>query len=506
MTQLSGVVGMSVSTEQLSAASITKSVRFSRRVGLVLGACIIALSDFLVVCLALVLAFWTRAYIMPYFFTMQNVAHINSLWNLWWLPPLCILLLAYKGFYRRRFPYWHEVRMMINTITLTFTVAIIFLFLLKSADAVSRPIIVLTYLFCLFLLPAGRYFIKSRLTSVGLWTKPVLILGAGKTAELVIKGFRREKTMGYHPLGMLEDDINKNGISSGKEVIPILGRFSNIEEVLARTGVKDIVVAVPGMKNGKLAELTNRLQRISANILLVPDLFEIPLAGVKIDFLFDEKVLLMSMPNNLASMWNRLMKRAFDLVVGSISLIFAMPLMVLIAIAIRLDSKGPAIFTQPRIGRNEESYLCYKFRTMYQDNEKIMADYLKRNPIALSQWKKYAKLKDYDPRVTRVGRILRRLSLDELPQIINIFKGQMSLVGPRPYLYREREDMGEYAETILRTQPGITGLWQVSGRNELSFNDRLYIDKWYVCNWSLWLDMTVLVRTIGVVLNRNGAY
>lgn len=497
---------MSVTTEQLNAANVTKSVRVSRRAGMFLGSCIIASNDFIVVCLSLVLAFWTRAYIMPHFFTMKNVAQISSLWNLWWLPPLCIMLLAYKGFYQRRFPYWHEVRMMINTITLTFTVAIIFLFLLKSADTVSRPIIVLTYLYSLFFLPAGRYLIKSRLTSVGLWTKPVLILGAGKTAELVIKGFKREKTMGYHPLGILEDDDRKKGIISGEEIIPILGRFSDIEEVIGRTGVKDIVVAVPGMKNGRLAELTNKLQRLSANILLVPDLFDIPLAGVKIDFLFDEKVLLMSMPNNLASRWNKLIKRAFDLVVGSLVFIVSLPVMILIVVAIKLDSKGPAVFVQPRIGKNQGSYLCYKFRTMYVENEKVLEEYLTENPDALAQWKKYAKLKDYDPRLTRIGRILRRLSLDELPQIINVFKGEMSLVGPRPYLYREREDMGEYANTILRTCPGITGLWQVSGRNEIDFEGRLYIDKWYVCNWSLWLDMTVLIRTLGVVLARNGAY
>jgi undecaprenyl-phosphate galactose phosphotransferase len=143
---------------------------------------------------------------------------------------------------------------------------------------------------------------------------------------------------------------------------------------------------------------------------------------------------------------------------------------------------------------------------MYADNQRRLQDYLAGSPAAKSEWEHFAKLKAYDPRVTRVGKLLRRFSLDELPQLVNILRGEMSLVGPRPYLPRETERMGDFAETILKAPPGVTGLWQVSGRNELTFDQRLRLDEYYVRNWSLWMDIIVLVKTIGAVLRGKGAY
>lgn len=495
---------MSLSTE-LKATSPSKAIGLDRKTSQLSGALLIALSDFLAFSLSLVLAFWTRIYVIPIFLNINNTILFNSIRQMWWLPFLGILVMAYKGFYRRRFPYWHEVRIMINIITVTFSGIILFLFLTKSAQAIPRTILVLTYLYSLFLLPITRYFVKSKITSLGLWLKPVLILGAGKTAELVIQGFRREKTMGYDPIGMLEDNPVKRGIASKNRIIPILGRFSDIEEVMKRSGVKDIIVAVPGMKNGKLVELTNKLQHLSANILLVPDLFGIPLAGVKIDFLFDEKVLLMSMPNNLASRWNMFLKRMFDLVLGSIILILISPIMLLIIIAIRLDSKGPALFSHTRLGKDGKCFKCLKFRTMVTNAQEVLENLLKNDPEIRKEWEKDFKLKK-DPRITRIGKILRKTSLDELPQLLNVIKGEMSLVGPRPIITEEIEKYGYYYEVFKRVSPGITGLWQVSGRNDVDYEDRVQLDVWYIHNWSIWMDIMVLIRTIGVVLARNGAY
>jgi len=143
---------------------------------------------------------------------------------------------------------------------------------------------------------------------------------------------------------------------------------------------------------------------------------------------------------------------------------------------------------------------------MYLNSDEILQEFLEKNPEAKKEWDKYKKLKSYDPRVTKIGKFLRATSLDELPQIFNVLKGDMSLVGLRPYLPREISDMGEYKDIILLTRPGITGLWQISGRNELTFQDRLKLDTWYVLNWSLWLDIVILFKTIKVVLKREGAY
>ncbi len=206
------------------------------------------------------------------------------------------------------------------------------------------------------------------------------------------------------------------------------------------------------------------------------------------------------------SLVNESLKRAFDIIISILLLPFVLPIIGLIAILIKIDSEGPVFFIQDRLGKNGKKFKCIKFRTMYVNNDEILEEYLKRNPEKREEWNKYKKLKSFDPRVTRVGRFLRKTSLDELPQIFNVIKGDMSLVGPRPYLPKEETDMGYFKNTILLTKPGITGLWQVSGRNELEFKVRLILDERYVLNWSFWLDLLIMLKTIKVVLKREGAY
>lgn len=201
-----------------------------------------------------------------------------------------------------------------------------------------------------------------------------------------------------------------------------------------------------------------------------------------------------------------LAKRTFDLIAGILILVAALPIMAIIAAAIKLDSAGPVFFSHRRIGRGGKEFECHKFRTMRPNNEEVLSTYLSSNPKARQEWDTFAKLRSRDPRATRVGQFLRRFSLDELPQIFNVLKGEMSLVGPRPYLQREFVKLESHAASILLSRPGITGLWQVSGRNEINFKGRLDLESWYVRNWSLWLDITLLVRTVGVVLARRGAY
>jgi undecaprenyl-phosphate galactose phosphotransferase len=209
---------------------------------------------------------------------------------------------------------------------------------------------------------------------------------------------------------------------------------------------------------------------------------------------------------NLAKPVNLAIKRGFDLIVATIAVLVLVPLFVLIALAIRLDSQGPVLFRQQRVGRNRRLFRCVKFRTMYHDGEERLRAHLSVHAVSRDEWERFRKLKSSDPRVTRVGGILRRLSLDELPQLINVFRNEMSLVGPRPYLPEETERMGDFRDIVGKAPPGITGLWQVSGRNHLTFEQRLRLDEYYVHNWSLWMDVVVLCKTIIVVLYRHGAY
>ena len=209
---------------------------------------------------------------------------------------------------------------------------------------------------------------------------------------------------------------------------------------------------------------------------------------------------------HLKSPLNRFAKRIFDAIVSILILPFLLIIIGIIGILIKLERRGPVLFVQERLKEDKTTFRCYKFRTMYANADEILEKYLREKPPAVEEWNTFKKLRGHDPRVTKIGKFLRATSLDELPQIFNVIKGEMSLVGPRPYLPREEPDMEGYIDIILLTMPGITGLWQVSGRNELNFNDRLRLDAWYVQNWSLKLDIVLILKTLYVVIKRKGAY
>lgn len=198
-------------------------------------------------------------------------------------------------------------------------------------------------------------------------------------------------------------------------------------------------------------------------------------------------------------------KRWFDIILSLLLLPVVLVVMGLIALLIILDSPGPVLYIGERLGEAGRKFKCFKFRTMHVHGDKILEAHFLGNPSSRQEWEVYRKLRGHDPRVTRMGRYLRKLSLDELPQVINVLIGDMSLVGPRPYLVDEAPLMERYRTNILRLRPGITGLWQVSGRNEIAFSDRLKMESWYVDNWSLWMDAKILVRTVAVVISRRGA-
>ena len=198
-------------------------------------------------------------------------------------------------------------------------------------------------------------------------------------------------------------------------------------------------------------------------------------------------------------------KRVFDVIASSVFLIVGLPLGLAIAVAIKLETRGPILFRHTRIGRNRRPFRLWKFRSMVQNADALLDDYLGKHPELLDEWKQTHKLKQ-DPRVTGVGRLLRRSSLDELPQLWNVFRGDMSMVGPRPVVEEELARYGPAASLYLRVPPGLTGLWQISGRNDTSYRQRVDLDTRYICNWSIGLDLLVLLKTIRVVLRGHGAY
>ncbi len=466
--------------------------------------------DGLAIAISLLMAYITRIYALPKLLPSHFKPELltDTIQNIWWLPLVLVACMAYEDLYQKRLPFWREVEKTLKACTLALIFSISLLYLAKISGEISRTLIMITWLLTIILIPLLRYYGKLLLIKLNIWNKSVFILGAGKTGELILKAFTRERIMGYEIVGFLDDNEKLSEIKHPLSdcVIPILGTFEEAERIISSYKVSEVIVAAPGMPAKQLVELTNRLQPMVSNIMLVPDLFGLSMNGIEVEYFFDEQTLLLNIKNQLKSSSNRFIKRSFDIVIGSFALMLCIPILILLAFAIKINSSGPALFTQERLGQQGEIFTCYKFRTMYTGGDKILKSFLRSNDKAKKEWETFNKLKEYDPRLTKVGMWLRRFSLDELPQLTNVILGDMSLVGPRPYLPRERKRMLNWAHDIHIAKPGITGLWQVSGRNEVEFEGRLKLDTWYVRNWSLWLDIILLLKTLRVVLKREGAY
>jgi undecaprenyl-phosphate galactose phosphotransferase len=421
--------------------------------------------------------------------------------DLYGLTPW-ILAFAEARLYTRRALFWDETRQVLRAATLAAVLVVFLSFAEHTAETLSRLVIAGVWLSSLVALPVTRYNTKRLLLKAGLWGKRVLILGAGETGAQVYDRIQANPVFGYEPVAFVDDDPHK--IGEQQRGLVVRGPLSAIPELVRELAVKDVVVAMPRLPREQLLHVISLCEGHVESIRVVPDMFGLASVGVETEDL--DGVLLLHMRWNLAKPWNQALKRAFDLLVATTGGVLLAPVLAVAALAIRLDSPGSVLFLQERIGRGRSLFRCVKFRTMYVDNAERLDAYLAHHPESRAEWEHFAKLKSFDPRVTRVGRLLRRVSLDELPQLVNVFRKQMSLVGPRPYLPSETERMGDFAETILKAPPGITGLWQVSGRNKLTFEQRLRLDEYYVRNWSLWMDVVVLVKTIRAVMRRDGAY
>jgi Undecaprenyl-phosphate galactose phosphotransferase WbaP len=375
---------------------------------------------------------------------------------------------------------------------------------------VSRATLVLMALNLFILLPIVRYWTKRILGNLGLWRKRILIVGASRTSEVALRELTSDPFLGYEVVGMLDEDPAKRGkcvgVCKGRP-ITVLGNLGELREQVERTHAKDVLIALPELSEVKLLDLVHRVQLYCDSIYVVPALWGLPMMNLQVVGFLHARLMMLKLSNNLAKPWNTWLKRGIDLIIGTAITIFALPLGLLLFALIRIDSEGPALFSQERLGRQGNHFPCLKFRTMHVKSDEVLLQHLQDNPNAADEWQQYAKLRDYDPRVTRLGRFLRQTSLDELPQLWNVLKGDMSLVGPRPYLPRESARIGVELPTILSARPGMTGLWQVSGRNQMTFEDRVRIEAWYLRNWSIWLDCIILAKTFKTVLlprNREG--
>ncbi len=465
------------------------------------GTIILVLSDFVILFLILTIAIQMRVAlptIIPGY-----LPFLPKLQYIWWFIPTWLMILAYEGAYTKKITFWDEIKLLWK-VSLLATIAILTIVTLgKPGIPLSRSFILFLGLFSLCLFPPLRITVKRWIVRIGLLKYKVLILGTNETAIRTATALQKESNMGYEVIGYIED----TPLSGRRDIegIKVHKHLDRLDRYLRKCDIQNIVIAIQGLDKTKLSDLINALQHKTRSVLYVPDLSGMAVIGTELVHFFQDQFFALEIKNNLAQPINHFIKRLFDYVVGIIMfLLLAIPILI-ICVLIKLTSPGPAIFKQKRIGKDGKLFLCYKFRTMYKDSEEKLNNLLESDPLAKTEWETYWKLQ-LDPRVTKFGNFLRKTSLDELPQIWNVLKGEMSLIGPRPYLPREWDFLKKNSDIIHSVHPGITGLWQISGRSNATYEQRLSFDTWYVRNWNLWLDIMILIKTMAVVIKKEGAH
>ena len=340
---------------------------------------------------------------------------------------------------------------------------------------------------------------------ISILEKRLLIIGVGNTARELTKIIGENNFTMYNLRGYISAN---NLLGMHQEVCidkdKILGTYEEIEQVISDKRINEVIIAMPLADNNQMFEIINNLDGKVNKVKFVPELNGVYTFNSEIED-YDGTMLVSAQINYVRGL-SRFLKRVMDIGIGIVGVLSLIPLTILVWIKTdNEERKHGLFFTQDRIGKDGKSIKIYKYRSMITGADKILEEMMAKDEKIREEYEKNKKLKD-DPRITKVGDFLRRTSLDEFPQFINVLKGEMSFVGPRPYLPREKKDMGEYYEKIIKSKPGITGMWQTHGRSETDFEERLELDEYYYRNWSLWLDIVIIIKTIKNVISKKGAY
>jgi Undecaprenyl-phosphate galactose phosphotransferase WbaP len=336
---------------------------------------------------------------------------------------------------------------------------------------------------------------KTRLGGI-----PTVIYGSGTTGKLVVDCLMGSIRTGYIPVLILDD--NPLGDDEYRN-IPIIHDTSVGPEIVKRYNIKMAIISMPKLDANKLKTLQNTSASAFRYNVIIPNFHNISSIWMSVrDF---NGILGIDVSNKFNLSVNKLNKRLMDITLVILGGLVILPCLLLIALLIKLNSPGPVLYKQKRLGCNGKHFFTFKFRTMVVDADKQLQKILESNPALKKEWEENHKLHK-DPRVTGIGRFLRRTSLDEFPQLLNILKGDMSLVGPRPIVDAEIDKYGEDYKRVFSIKPGLSGLWQVSGRSDSNYLDRVAYDVYYLQSWSVWLDLWIIFKTFGVVIIGKGAY
>lgn len=433
--------------------------------------------------------------------------YLLALWTV-----LALVGLLSKGAYRisRSLEVVDDFFLAMKAIAVAAVSVIVVLFLYRGYQEAtyvgfefSRLVVILGAVLAVVLLTANRlvidavhgYFLRR-----GLGNRKVLIVGAGPPGQQIVQRLRTHYWLAYDPVGFVDDDARLLGKSV--DGVPVLGATSRLSEIARVAGTTEVIVALPSSAHKAVRDIVGRCHAENLRFRILPDLFEVISSDVQLRSL--DGIPILDLEDHYLDRWDRVIKRGFDIAASLLGIALTSPLLGVLAFMIRVSSKGPAFFVQTRIGEHGRAFPMYKFRTM-----RVVSDTQDRADRE-SHFKKAVeegaggKVVD-EARVTWVGRVIRRFSLDELPQIFNVLRGEMSLVGPRPPIPYEVESYNTWHMERLKGKPGITGLWQVSGRADLPFEEMVKLDIYYLKHWTLWVDFRILLKTFPVVIGGRGA-
>jgi Undecaprenyl-phosphate galactose phosphotransferase WbaP len=418
---------------------------------------------------------------------LLGLAPIHNFFSLW--PALALLVLAFisRGLYPAiGMNPVEELRLITTTTSLIFLMLLAVTYWLHTIEIYSRLVLTVAWLLSLLLIQVDRWVLRTICSSF--WGEPIVIIGEGPNTEQIIKYLLNNNHLGMRPVMALQ-----GGLPPSRAEL----------QLLKDRGISMALLVTPEVSEELRKLVINNEQFKFRRVILISSLGSAGSLGVVTHDM--EGILSLEVRQNLLNFWQRSLKRLLDVTLAHMLFILVSPLLLMVSIAIKLEGKGGVLFKQCRIGRNGREFIMWKFRTMIPDADHKLQDCLSDDPQLKNEWDAKQKLRN-DPRLTRVGKLIRKWSLDELPQLINVMRGEMSLVGPRPFFSNQFRFYGEGLNLYYRVSPGMSGMWQVTSRNEATFAERVRLDEYYIRNWSIWLDIYIIVRTIWVVLRRRGAY
>lgn len=456
-------------------------------------------SDVFAIIFAFVLSFLVRD-ILSQFITVPTLISDDpiayQLTN-WWIIPLYLSIFWIMGQYNQRKPFWHETKDFIKAILFASLLIFTVISFGRLSPYVSRIIFVVHPLILIPLIPILRRIVKTILFRLQLWNEPLIEITLDSESSLQ-EIWDHNSFIGYTIV-----DKFKVNLSNNENITEALNKLQqDVKESARAHKCETVAIVIRDVSDKNLPLVTEKLYFVVPRLLLIPEFLSFDVMSAAVYHLMYENMFIFDIQKGLVSQSNQFIKRIFDILISLTGIIVLFPIMLLVGLIIYIIDGAPVVFTQARYGKDGSIFQFMKFRTMYKNNEEILKKYLEENPDKKEEWEAFQKLKDNDPRLIKgLGKILRKLDFDEIPQLFNVLLGKMSMVGPRPYLPREREMIGTYFERILAVKPGITGLWQATGRNNFTFQQRLITDTWYIQNWSLWLDFVIVFKTLRKIIS-----